>query len=121
MEHVMLRQVEHARQSAESIGVAFECAVCMNVLKVEASSHQVPCDQDGAMAFKRLLFGTHEGQRVVLHSFLNTLQPTPKQLSVCQAVVLDLSMLVTCRVLATRSELLAQENISDSTRTQRLF
>src|SRR6266851_8150802 len=71
------------------------------------------------MAFKRLAFGTHQRDPMVLASRAHPLKPRAECLGLRETAVLYPSVLVTGLVLAPCPELLAQEHVGDAMSLQR--
>src|SRR3954452_8230364 len=78
----------------------------------------MPRHQNGAVAVKRLLLCAHECYSIFLRAFLDTIQTVSKEISTRKSIILNFSIVITCRVFATGSELPAEEHISDALTTQ---
>src|SRR5437660_4386866 len=74
---------------------------------------QVAADQNGPVAFKGILFRTHQADAIQLTSFSHTLKPSLESVGTRQTVVLDLAVAIAALVIRTSTKLLAQEDVGD--------
>src|SRR5579863_2534922 len=101
--------------------MVFEPAVSVNVLDIETKIGEIPGDQNCTMTFKRFLLGTHQRDPIFFHPFLYAVQTLSEKIGVRQAFILDLAILVACRVFAARAEFRAQKDVSNAAFPQGLF
>jgi hypothetical protein len=112
-EHIVIRQVKRVEEAIKNVFMALKFTISVNMLNFETKCLKMARYQDGAVACKWLLFSTHKRNTILLSAFLESIHAITKEISPRKSVVLNFSVVVTGGIFAPRSELPAEEYISN--------
>ncbi len=115
----VILEIELNESSIHCSRVCFETAVWQDVHDIGTALVDVMSDEKGPVAVKGIPFGAHQRNAVVLHSSLDSLQATTKTRRICQAVVTDVAVLVTGRVVEPFAQFATEKHVADIAGLQR--